>query len=214
MTGSNAEQELQFEARLEIDAAGSFPIGRIATIGRAPGCDIIVNTPSVSRQHARIFLEGNHFWIKDLESANGTYVNGKIATIQMLSDGDILCFGEVRSVFRSLTKNGQGPAAVAQDPLAGVKDSFSDGTPTGDWVIPNLQATAKTQAGTDQGAEAGTPASTEADAQPAAEEALSRKIQELESENVRLKKLVAQLERVLADSNLRVRNLQERLGRS
>ena len=63
-------------AELEIDGFGTFSIDHIATIGRAPESHIILNIRSVSRHHSRIFFEGGHFWIKDLDSGNGTSVNG------------------------------------------------------------------------------------------------------------------------------------------
>jgi hypothetical protein len=203
--GNAGAQEPQIEAYLEVDAVGRLPINRIATIGRAQGSDIVINTHSVSRQHARIFLEGDRFWIKDLESSNGTYVNGSKVTMQMLSEGDIICFGEVRSVFHTSTTNLHRPAAMPHDPPADLKSSFSDGTPTGGMIGPNIQSTAQTQLVTDRNLAPKPPA--------AAEEELLRKLRDLEAENERLKRLVAQLERALADSNLRIRNLQERLDR-
>ena len=171
------EQKPQPEAHLEIDAVGSFAVNGTVTVGRAPGCDVVVNARSVSRQHAQIFLEGNRFCIKDLGSANGTYVNDSKVTLQLLSDGDIVCFGEVRSVFRMSATS----------------------------IGANTQATAETQLVTGRDLESDIPA--------AGEEDLRIKIRDLEAENERLKKLVAQLERVLADSNVRIRNLQERLNR-
>jgi|WetSurMetagenome_2_1015567.scaffolds.fasta_scaffold10062_2 pSer/pThr/pTyr-binding forkhead associated (FHA) protein len=202
-SGQAGTQESQREAYLEVDTAGAFPISRIATIGRAPECDVAINTLSVSRQHARIFLEGGRFWIKDLESSNGTYVNGVKAALQMLSDGDVVCFGEVRSVFHTSAENVQRSAVLPDDPLADLKSSFSDGTPTGSMIGPNIQPAAQTQLVVNQDPAPMMPA--------AGEDGLLRRIQELEAEKERLKKLVAQLERVLADSNLRIRNLQERL---
>jgi hypothetical protein len=117
-------------AELEIDQFGRFPVTRVTTIGRAPESNIILNARSVSRHHARVFYEGNHFWIKDLESANGTRVNGKKITLQMLSDADKIIFGEVKSIFHAAAQV-PGPAPIAQDPMAGIDDFFKDGTPTG-----------------------------------------------------------------------------------
>ncbi len=47
------------------------------TIGRAPLNDIVVDSPCVSRQHAGIRGDSEGYWIADLGSRNGTYVNGE-----------------------------------------------------------------------------------------------------------------------------------------
>jgi phosphoserine phosphatase RsbU/P len=58
--------------------------GPAAVLGRHPGCDIVLESGSVSRQHARITnIEGN-FYIEDLHSRNGTFVNGRLLTGQQL----------------------------------------------------------------------------------------------------------------------------------
>jgi ABC-type multidrug transport system ATPase subunit len=50
--------------------------GRIA-IGREVGSDIQLEDPSISRYHAVISYEKNKFWLEDLKSTNGTYLNGQ-----------------------------------------------------------------------------------------------------------------------------------------
>jgi ABC-type multidrug transport system ATPase subunit/pSer/pThr/pTyr-binding forkhead associated (FHA) protein len=44
--------------------------------GSAPGCDLLVDQPSVSRHHCRLICQGTYFWIEDLQSLNGTWING------------------------------------------------------------------------------------------------------------------------------------------
>ena len=46
-------------------------------IGRHPGCDIVVDSGSVSRQHAAIEMKDGGWWVEDLGSRNGTIVNGE-----------------------------------------------------------------------------------------------------------------------------------------
>jgi len=46
-------------------------------IGRDSECDIQFSDSVVSRKHARVFWKSNKWWIKDLESSNGTYINRK-----------------------------------------------------------------------------------------------------------------------------------------
>jgi len=46
-------------------------------VGRDPGCDIVIPDPYVSRRHARILYKDNKWYIEDLGSRNGTYVDGE-----------------------------------------------------------------------------------------------------------------------------------------
>ena len=237
--------EPQGLAELVVEGVGTFPLKSLTTIGRASDCDLALSQASVSRHHARIFIEGGHFWIKDLDSGNGTSVNGKVTKLQMLDDGDRLTLGEVQATFRTSARP-SGPARLAQDPLEGSDPAIPDGTPTGGLVgsFPDIQT--KREPGVDQ------------DLQPTADMAerstggeadmladLFRRIDALRSENetlreeiarmraisprsaplpapmpnssdaesARMGKLVAQLERALADANIRIRNLQERLDK-
>ncbi|HEX6286107.1 MAG TPA: FhaA domain-containing protein, partial [Acidimicrobiia bacterium] len=55
----------------------SLDIGRNrATIGRAPDADVVVPHDDISRRHALIYREHGQTWLRDLSSANGTYVDG------------------------------------------------------------------------------------------------------------------------------------------
>ncbi len=63
------------------------------SIGRL-GCDLELNNPKVSRQHAFIKCLNGRVTIKDNRSSNGTYVNGKRTTSAVLRDGDEVRIGE------------------------------------------------------------------------------------------------------------------------
>jgi pSer/pThr/pTyr-binding forkhead associated (FHA) protein len=58
------------------------------TIGRNSDSDITIDNAGVSAHHARIIKEGDDFIIEDTDSRNGTFVNGKRVTRQLLSEGD------------------------------------------------------------------------------------------------------------------------------
>ena len=62
-------------------------------IGRAIDCAISLQHPSVSRNHCRIWREGDGFWIEDCGSTNHTYVNGNGITRAQLHDGDQITVG-------------------------------------------------------------------------------------------------------------------------
>lgn len=87
----------------QTDAAG--PIRRIAVdttpfvIGRGPGAALCVDSRSVSKSHAELLLTGDELWLRDLNSTNGTYVNGeRIGSPTRLSQGDLVQFATL--VFR------------------------------------------------------------------------------------------------------------------
>ena len=64
------------------------------TIGRSPDNSIIINDNTVSRRHATIIISQNEFSVKDLGSANGTFVNGmRVAGVSSLQSNDVLKVG-------------------------------------------------------------------------------------------------------------------------
>jgi len=65
------------------------------TIGRGSYNDLQIKHLSVSRQHARIVNDGNKLIVEDLDSQNGTLLNGHAVKKAELKDGDILTFGKV-----------------------------------------------------------------------------------------------------------------------
>lgn len=95
---------LQAEA---IDAAepdqeqGRAPIRRTQreraewTLGASEDCDIVIDDPYVSRRHCRIVREDDRYWIEDLDSCNGTYVDGeRVVKRKELSMNDSIGLGK------------------------------------------------------------------------------------------------------------------------
>ena len=74
----------------------------IVTIGRAPSNHIIVDHPSVSAHHAVLLRTGASYSLKDLNSTNGTRINGDCVTDAELKDGDTVRFGSVTAVFAGI----------------------------------------------------------------------------------------------------------------
>jgi hypothetical protein len=96
-----------FELRAEfVTAAATFTLSNLtgpgavnrleapATIGRAAECDLRIDRASVSRKHARITWRRNRFVVVDLNSSNGTLVNGARVSEAALEPGDILTVGD------------------------------------------------------------------------------------------------------------------------
>jgi hypothetical protein len=72
-------------------------------LGRSRTCDVHVADVNVSRRHAEIRQEGATYWIVDLDSTNGTLLNGKRVERDRLRDGDTITLGSSDVVFgRSL----------------------------------------------------------------------------------------------------------------
>src|SRR5438128_9329790 len=81
----------------ETDAPFLFRIlpGSIKTVGRAPRADFIVEAALVSRLHCRLTAGATELEVVDLESTNGTFVNGERADRAILKSGDRLGVGRV-----------------------------------------------------------------------------------------------------------------------
>ncbi len=73
--------------------------GESKTIGREPGNDIIVENLLVSGYHARIDAAGKEYVLTDLQSKNGTFVNGERVTSTKLKNGDQILIGKHTLVF-------------------------------------------------------------------------------------------------------------------
>ena len=73
--------------------------GGIRTIGRSTGADFIVDAALVSRVHCRLSaLPNGELEVRDLDSTNGTYVNGARVETARLASGDKLRVGRVEFV--------------------------------------------------------------------------------------------------------------------
>ena len=73
--------------------------GAIRTIGRATGADFIVDAPLVSRVHCRLTsLPEGELEVRDLNSTNGTFVNGERIENAVLTSGDRIQVGRVELV--------------------------------------------------------------------------------------------------------------------
>ena len=75
-------------------------LGLLTTIGRTADNQIVVPLKDVSRRHAEIAMKPNGYVLKDLDSPNGTFVNGARITEHLLQDGDSVMIGEHVFVFQ------------------------------------------------------------------------------------------------------------------
>ena len=75
------------------------PEGERTTIGRSPECGIFLDDVTVSRRHAVLVEREGAFYVEDLGSLNGTYVNRRRIESARLEDGDELQVGKYRFTF-------------------------------------------------------------------------------------------------------------------
>jgi VWFA-related protein len=85
-----------------VHAGKEFRLGEVASIGRTGDNDIVLDDPAVSRQHAKIRLEGSTFTVFDLGATNTTKVNEQEIGKHQLVDGDRIEIGQTVLVFKQV----------------------------------------------------------------------------------------------------------------
>lgn len=109
-------------------------VGATTLIGRFEDCDLRLDSTSVSRHHAVVKQEGNGFYVEDLGSRNGTYVNGiRIGAATPLHDGDELRIHDTTLTFRTsiplelpLDEPGPLPGTLESSTVMELLDSSQD----------------------------------------------------------------------------------------
>ncbi len=89
----------------------------ILILGSDPACDIQIDHPVVSGQHLRVEIHDEAFFIRDLNSTNGTFVNGrKITQPTPVNTSDSIQLGSYAINLAQLVATGRGPVATMQPP--------------------------------------------------------------------------------------------------
>jgi pSer/pThr/pTyr-binding forkhead associated (FHA) protein len=81
---------------------GTHPIpleSTLLSIGRGLDNDIILEDTRVSRHHAQLRYKTRRFWVSDMNSTNGTYINGERISEADLRHGDVLSLGGLELTF-------------------------------------------------------------------------------------------------------------------
>ena len=80
-----------------IPAGSSFSLLPVTSIGRALSNTIVIDDDFVSNRHVLFSLRGKNWWAEDLESRNGTALNGHpLESPTVISEGDIITIGHTR----------------------------------------------------------------------------------------------------------------------
>jgi len=122
----------RFDFKLEKD---------FATMGRSKDNEIHIDDLSVSRKHAVLEREGNQFYITDLNSSNGTYVNSKKITAKTpVRPEDVIIIGRVPFSFR-LDEAEEGTVKMSRDEMASIQGGPNDTNPIGAPAVLTESAT-------------------------------------------------------------------------
>jgi hypothetical protein len=84
---------LEIEVRLPADA-------ETVTVGRSHACDVVLGEQTVSRFHAELRHDDHEWVVRDLDSTNGTWLNGSRVSEARVSRGDVLALGGLRVELR------------------------------------------------------------------------------------------------------------------
>ncbi len=94
--------------------------GERAILGRHPDCDIVLDVGAISRQHAQILKSNGEYVVEDLQSRNGTFVNGEaVQAPRVLKDGDRLKICDLSFTFYLAPPSGKTVTAANLATLMG-----------------------------------------------------------------------------------------------
>ena len=121
------------------DANGRrWPVAATCALGRSSSNDIVIDDGKVSRRHALVHKQDDaQYWVIDLGSGNGTYLNGRrVIQPTQLSNGDSLQLGDHALSFRQIAQRPFGRGDLAGRPLpwpAGCAPSTATGSSSAAW---------------------------------------------------------------------------------
>lgn len=153
----------ELTARTGSLAGKSYPLsGSRVVIGRSKDCDVVLPSNHVSRQHAELYFHRGELWVKDLGSANGTYLNRKKVSEQAIADGDELRFDTL--VFEvsgpgSPADGGNEPASAEDAQATSFRPALSASEGAQPSSAPGQQSTVADGSSSGEGSAAGEPVS-------------------------------------------------------
>jgi pSer/pThr/pTyr-binding forkhead associated (FHA) protein len=104
---------------VSLDGEEDIPLDRaVVLVGRSSRCDARISSDRISRRHCYLSRQGDEIEVRDLGSANGTWINGRLAESGRLRAGDELSIGHCR--YR-----------LATDPMESRTLAFPDSQATG-----------------------------------------------------------------------------------
>jgi hypothetical protein len=133
---------------LELADGTSIGVRDGLVLGRVAACDVVVNDPKASRRHARLVVEAGVVEIEDMNSSNGTLLNGKSVDRRLIRDGDEVRIGKTVIVYRegvlpgakSANRSASGAPVIFEDDDDLFGDSSSSAATTAGGPRPSAPA--------------------------------------------------------------------------
>ncbi len=102
VTSQALDAVAQWQPALEVNGTTVYLTEMESIIGRGATATVVINDGGASRNHARVIWNGKAAGVEDLQSTNGTLLNGQRITVSPLEQGDVIEIGGTRLVFRIL----------------------------------------------------------------------------------------------------------------
>lgn len=101
-------------------AGKSYPVPRALVLGREKGVDVQIGDAGASREHCKVYSQDGDWFVIDLNSRNGTKVNGRKVSRWQLAHGDLITIGTTAIRFDepAAKRAEEAPAAPASAPAA------------------------------------------------------------------------------------------------
>ena len=129
-SNSKDNPSISAETTLVTAEGKSYALQSPCEIGRSGNCYITLDDDQASRTHCLIQRDsGGYWWITDLDSTNGTYVNKrKITQTTMLADGDLVAIGSTKLDFKDTSQKQNKPDRDGPESPTGTHILFSQTT--------------------------------------------------------------------------------------
>ena len=108
------------------------------TLGRRPYNDIVIDNLAISGEHALFQMAGKQVYLEDLNSTNGSYVNGKVVKKQLLQNGDTVEVGKYQIRFVDFSAN--ETSATITSPLSNADRPMASSASAGQTSTSKLPA--------------------------------------------------------------------------
>lgn len=104
--------------------------GERCIVGRHPGCQVVFDNPAISRHHVQVLESHGSYFVEDLRSRNGTYLNGKLLDGRtQLQDGDEIRISDVLLTFQEGNQPSNSETVSSPDLKLGNEEDSSELTP-------------------------------------------------------------------------------------
>lgn len=103
----------------------SYPIDKSRiVVGREPKCDIHIDNLGISREHCAFSQRGDAYLVQDLNSSNGTYVNGRKITEHFLNNDDEIVIGKYMLKFKNEAQAIEKPKTEENAPVPDTLNTY------------------------------------------------------------------------------------------